>query len=105
MRSPRPLSPVATAVVVVALSGGSARALECGVTGVLLRLNPSGDRNVGNIIRANTVRGGQFGVEIEATNRKTRVLDNVLFDQTLAHIVDDGLLTTLHGNVCWPGSC
>jgi hypothetical protein len=81
------------------------RILDPGVTGVLLQLNPSGDKNVGNIIRANTVRGGQWGVQIEATNRKTRVLDNILFDQTLAHIVDDGLLTTLHGNVCWPGSC
>jgi hypothetical protein len=81
------------------------RILDPAVAGVLLQLNPSGDKNVGNVIRANTVRGGQWGVQIEATNRKTRVIDNILFDQTLAHIVDDGLLTILRGNVCWPGSC
>ncbi len=83
----------------------SNRIFESLEAGILLDGNSLGLVNPENLLQGNVVRGAQRGIWIEETNSATVVRGNVVFDQTVAHIDDDGAGTVLDGNVCWPGSC
>jgi nitrous oxidase accessory protein NosD len=81
------------------------RIFDSDESGVLIDWNPFGLDLRDNLVRGNVVRGGERGVWIRELSSGTTVESNVLFDQSVAAIDDDGIDTVLTANVCWPGSC